>query len=1040
MKNTFFKSSVREIRKNLGRFLSIFSIAAIGVGFFAGVRASKPDMTDSADKYYVDQKLMDICISSPDGFTVSDIELIIEQTNAEVAGAYYADCLYSLSGKESAARFYSLIENINIPELTEGRLPENERECVAAANSLKADIHVGDTVKLTDNNADALKFDEYTVVGLVNSAMCVSASQFGTTDIGNGQISTVFFVSNTVFTSATYNQLWIYCDFLRRYNTYSDEYKRAVDDITERLDNIAENRLKSIMNGSYDYRLLNISKYNAELGQAVDEVYDSKEKLEQTNKELTITKNYIDRTEQLISEKSEQLSISAEQIQNSIDAELKSYEQQLQSAMKLKAEADALEVSYKELETEYYDTLKKADEVNLRLSAIENVESEEYNSVKKERDELINKSDELKKQYDAKKAEYDKKISEYETEYAKYDTAYSASKEAYNKLIDDSGIGGEEIMQMSLMNQMALAEYNQKVELYNAAYEQLNGSLSDVITAVSDIYSYFSKLWYISDRSDLPANAEYGENAERIGNIAKVFPAFFLLVAALVCLTTMTRMVDEQRTEIGTLKALGYSNAVISLRYVAYALCATLLGCALGLAVGFVLFPRVIMSAYTIIYTVPVMLTPFRWGEAIADTAVMSLCVTAAVFIACHGEFANCPNDLMRPKAPPKGKRILLERITFIWKSLPFTQKVTARNIFRYKKKMLMTVIGVAGCTALLVTGFGLKDSITDIVELQFSKIWQYDATVYFKDSAEAEDSIKASGCSSYLLTEQRTCTAENNGKSCEVIVTVPDNKDSIGDFILLSGRTADDKYSLNDSGCIITEKAAKLLGVSVGDSISIETSDGSLKSVAVNAVTENYAYHYVYISAEKYADLFEEEPVYNTALCKYSGTDSDEFAEKLLKSDNIVNVTLNQTTRDTFDDIIMILNIVVLVLIISAGALAFVVQFSLANINITERKREIATLKVLGFTRKETGSYIFRENLILTLFGTVFGLVFGYFLAMFVINTAEIDMVMFGRNIHPLSFVYSAVLTVVFTLFIGLFTRRKTEKISMTESLKSIE
>ena len=577
-------------------------------------------------------------------------------------------------------------------------------------------------------------------------------------------------------------------------------------------------------------------------------------------------------------------------------------------------------------------------------------------------------------------------------------------------------------------------------EQYDAALVKYNNDFSSFKNELNSKTEQLTALWHYSDLDSLPAYTEYGYNAQRIGNISKIFPVFFLLVAALVCLTTMTRMVDENRTQIGTRKALGIKDGSILNHYLSYAVLASLLGGIAGVVIGFKLFPKVIINTYNMLYLIPETITPFRWSLALVSLFVTLICIILTVVISCSAELFKTPARLLRPKAPQKGKKILLERIPFIWKPLTFIQKVTLRNIFRYKKRMIMTVLGIAGCTALVLTAFGLSDSINDIVKLQFNEVLKYDLSVYFTDAQKiAVDIEEQLPYNDYLFVMQKTATAQTEEGKQEVNIIVPSDSNRLSDFVWLRSRTTKEQYTLADNDIIISEKLAEILNVNAGDNIDIYLTNDNVKSFYVYAISENYAYHYVYMPQSLYSQTLGGIE-YNTAFCRVEQDKVAKVAESILQKGNAVSVTSQQEIEDNFSDVLSMLDSVIAVLIISAGALAFIVLFNLSNINITERKREVATLKVLGFTDAQTGSYIIRENIILSLIGTVVGLLLGKILTGFVVEQAEIDIVMFGRSIYTDSFILAAVITMIFAILVSLLMNIRIKHINMVESLKSVE
>ncbi len=557
--------------------------------------------------------------------------------------------------------------------------------------------------------------------------------------------------------------------------------------------------------------------------------------------------------------------------------------------------------------------------------------------------------------------------------------------------------------------------------------------------------------WFVFTRDSFPGYSGYSDDAERIGAVAKVFPLFFFLIAALVCLTTMTRMVEEERVQIGTLKALGYGSLTVSLKYLLYALLACAAGTVVGLALGFWLFPTVIMAAYNLMYEIPYRLTPPHADLSLISGLFAVVTILSATLTATLGELKATPAVLMQIKAPKPGKRILLERFQPLWRRLSFSNKVTARNIFRYKQRFLMTIIGIAGCTALLLTGFGLKDSISAIGTKQFAEIFVYDGTVYYDNekpetSSElpaklaAEPEVKSS---LQIFSETITLRPAGSGREFEASLVVPANASESGQYYNLRERVSGIELQLPDDGAILTEKLADLLNVKVGDIVSWTDSDQLTYKTLVAGVAENYLAHYIYMSPAYYDQITYQSPQYNSIAFNLNdpqAADEDSLAADLLATEGVLGVVFTAGISDQFGDVLGSLNTVVLVLIVSAGALAFIVLYNLTNINITERAREIATLKVLGFRDKEVSAYVYRENIVLAAIGTLVGLVTGYFLHGFVMNTMEIDSMMFGKQILPLSYVWSIVLTMAFAFLVNAFMYYRLIRIDMVESLKAGE
>lgn len=558
--------------------------------------------------------------------------------------------------------------------------------------------------------------------------------------------------------------------------------------------------------------------------------------------------------------------------------------------------------------------------------------------------------------------------------------------------------------------------------------------------------------WYVLDRNSIQTYVEFDMDAERIGAIGKVFPAIFFLVAALVSLTTMTRMIEEERTQIGTLKALGYSKASIAAKYLFYALSASVAGGILGVLVGSKVLPAVIIAAYSILYSnLKVVVLPLHMDLAVSSVLLAVACTVGAAYAACYKELLSTPAELMRPPAPKEGKRVLLERITFLWKRLNFTQKSTVRNLFRYKKRFFMTVFGIGGCMALLMVGFGLGDSIRQIVNNQYKNIWIYDGELTLDEDLERteEETLAAEVVEDYdnitqsMFVRQNSIDFEKDGVTKSGYLFVPEYMDQVSDFLVLKNRVTQERYALSNDGVIITEKLARLLGVSAGDQIILKDSDTKSHTVTVEAIAENYLYHYVYMTPALYEQLYGSEPDYNKLLLKFQDTSKEaqeQLGNELLSDDRVSSVSFVTELESKVQDMMRSLDLVVWVLIISAGLLAFVVLYNLNNINVTERRRELATIKVLGFYDNEVAEYVYRENVFLTVFGITAGIALGIVLHQFVIRTCEIDMIMFGRTIKPLSYLYSTLLTLFFTVAVNFSMYFKLKKIDMVESLKSIE
>lgn len=596
------------------------------------------------------------------------------------------------------------------------------------------------------------------------------------------------------------------------------------------------------------------------------------------------------------------------------------------------------------------------------------------------------------------------------------------------------------------------AEYDAE---YEENHQKLEDAKADIIQAKADLADVDVPEWYVLDRNYITTCVAYAQDSERIGNIGNVFPVIFFLVAALVSLTTMTRMVEEERVQIGTLKALGYRKSSIAAKYVMYAFLATMLGGTIGTLIGQIIFPAVIMNAYKIAYvTLTDFVTPIHLKYSLISMIAAVVSTTAATLAACYKELLAAPAELMRPAAPKIGKRVFLEKITFIWKHLNFSNKAAVRNLFRYKKRLFMTILGIGGCMGLLLVGFGVKDSIMTIGDRQYNSLHIYQVKMTLADAdtddekQEVLDSVlKEPTTKAAMLSHESTidaCCGTNGEKKQSTYLFIPSNADELDEFVSLQNRISGKKYTLDDEGVVITEKLAALLDISEGDDIYLEVSSLNYKPVKVMHIAENYYFHYVYMTPECYQSLFGKEVEYDEIFVVNKDAEDisyeNDFSAKYLDGSAVSGITFTRTISDRIESMITSMNIVTYVLVVSAGLLAFIVLYNLNNINISERQRELATLKVLGFYDGEISMYVFRENIMLTVLGTIFGIFFGIWLHRFVIMTVELDIMMLGRQIYTKSYIYSILLTIGFSIIVNIVMHWKMKKIDMIESLKSVE
>ena len=805
-------------------------------------------------------------------------------------------------------------------------------------------------------------------------------------------------------------------------------------------------------------------QYEEQEKQALEPIEQAKEELAQQEQSLAKLKETIEQMEQTLPQESEELLLAKKQYEEGQQKLAASKEQVEEQERDINAQLEQAKAPLLAAQKEYedglnaYNTKKSQTESQLneakeQLEAGEAKLKEAKSALEENKNQLLVKEKEFE-QARQQLIKSERQIKEGEQQLEQAEQTILEGKQELEK-------GQEEIEKNSQTleeSRQQLEEGKQdlekgKQELKDAEQEIKDGELElkEAKTKLKDAKAELADLdvpeYYSLDRGSIISAVSFGNDADRIKAIGEVFPAIFFLVAALVSLTTMTRMVESDRTQIGTLKALGYGKRSIAMRYILYALLATVIGSLIGMVIGQKLFPTVIITAYQMMYqTLPGVVSPLNLFYSVTSCLVAIVTILIATIFACYKELQEVPAGLMRPVAPKVGKRVLLERVPMIWNRLSFTSKVTVRNLFRYKKRFFMTIFGIGGCMALIIVGFGVQDSIFSIVNKQYGEIMNYDLAVSIKEGKDPNEIIAGeAGIEDSLNVWQTSvdASAKSGGKTWEAYVIVPEEKEAFQDYIHLHNRKSKEQYELSSDGVIISEKLGSLLGVEVGDTLVIHEEEQEEQTVTVEGIVENYLYHYIYMAPELYETLYKEEVSWNQILVKtedHSLEEQNEVSKELLQNDAVTSVTKMTESKRSISRMMDGMDIVIVVLVVSAGALAFVVLYNLNNINISERKRELATIKVLGFYDMETAEYVYRENVILTIFGILLGLGLGVILHHYVIITAELDMLMLGREVKPMSFVYGALLTGVFSAFVNFVLYYKLKKIDMVESLKSVE
>lgn len=1080
MKNALWKDIFRDIRKSKGRFISIASIIALGVMLFAGVKIAPIDMKATADKYYDDYNLMDLRVISTLGLTDEDVKDIKNIDGVlGVEPSKTLDVISKIDSDEFVIRVHSLPNNnlndgnedyINRLNLIEGHLPTKDGECVIARENFGSlNLKIGDKLNLNSGDdsdiKDNLTTNEYEVVGIVETPYYLS-DQIGNSSIGNGTVKTYMFINEFDFKSEVYTDIYVTVKDTKALNSYDETYFEVTDKVKESIENISN----VIIDRRYNEV---INEANEELNKGKDEYEAKKSEVEE---KLEKAQNEIDNSRKTLTEGEDELNSKKNELENSLkigqedilkaEQELNEKESEINEGINKFYEAkESIEQEFIKAEnsindSEVYlegllsqkssleDMLKDeslSDEekvsIEVKINSLDVIIKEANDKVNVAKSELQSKKDELlAKENDLNLAKIQIEEGRNKVNQSKVDLE-EAKKQGYSQI---------ENAKAEIENgKVKLAEGEKELEENKKkAEEELSKAREELEEAEEKISQIENPDFYVLDRKSHYSYVDYENSANSIDKLSNVFPVFFFVVAALVCLTTMTRMVDEQRVNIGTLKALGYDKGSIAKKFIVYALFASLIGCIVGIALGFTTLPLVIFDAYNILYILPKMTYVVHVPLAIMIFAVAIGVTTLSTYAACRIELIEVPSMLMRPKAPKEGKRILLEKIPFIWNRFNFIGKVTVRNIFRYKKRFLMTVIGISGSTALLVTGFGIKDSIKTIVSKQYGELTQYDVsinlngTINTDEKNNLEDYLKQdSKVSDFIFVRSESGEALSNEISKDVNIIVTHEDEKFDEFEHLQDRKTKETIILPKDGIAISEKLAKLLGVKVGDEIEIINNNDNKAQAKVGAIVEHYINHYIYIDADYYKEIFNKAPEENSIFVKVNNEDSiNEISNSLININGVSGVVSNSSIKDNFDNTIKSLDLVVLVMIFCAGALSFIVLYNLTNVNISERIREIATIKVLGFYDKEVSAYIFRENILLTVIGAIGGLFLGIAFHKFIMVTVEMDYVMFGRNIDVKSFIMAAILTIIFSLLVNCAMYYKLKKVEMVESLKSVD
>ena len=1067
-KNRLLTDFIREVRHTYSRFLSILLLSALAVAFLVGLRATAPDMEYTADNYYDSHHLMDGYVMSTMGLTQEDLQALAQADGVDqVEGAWSVDA----TAVDSIVSMRSMPEALNLLNVVEGRLPQQVDECVTEQMLLTAlGLEIGDTLSVTLEEADqdSLTRTSYTIVGTVQSPLYVGTDR-GSTTLGSGSIDAFVYIPGENFDLDVYTTAYFTGDGMEALNSYSQAYADQLSALVDSLDPLAQERASLRDEEVRSEAQKELDDARSELADAQKELDDAKKKLDDARAELDSGwadyESGLATLEQEIKDGQAKLNAARSQLEESqtryeqgkVDYQegLAQYQDGQTAYEENLAQLDAQQEEVAKGYEEYYDALKPFEGTPMYDQMVEQLapQKAKLDEAAAQIQAGYTQLAQVKTQLEESKAELDAAQAQLQDAAQQLDTGWAEYQSGQQTLDQEEARGRSQLAEAKAELDDGEAEYQKGLEEYEQAkadaQPELEQAQADIDQGQKDLDEMATCEWYVLGRDTNSGFVSYSQDAERVDNLSSIFPVIFFVVAALACLTTMTRMVEEQRTQIGSLKALGFSRLAISQKYIGYAFVASLVGGLIGLGVGATLIPAVIANAFQIMYAIPGLDYKMQLPLFVLAVLAAVACTTGAALWACLSTLIDTPANLMRPRAPKAGKRVFLEYIKPIWRRLSFTWKVSMRNLFRYQKRFWMTVIGIGGCTALIVTGFGLHESIFDVLDKQFDEISLYDATVGLDEdlTEEQKQGIEnyldgEEAVADYMFTYQQMMDASTIGTSYDVYLFAVDDVEEFGRFVDLRHRWDHSPVELDGSGVVIDEKLSELLGVSVGDTITLE-GDQRMEAVVAD-ITENYVYHYVYLTRDLYTQLYGEDYQNNVMLLAYQdgmGVDvSNQTSETLMKMDGVASYSYIATIRDSFADSMDAINYAVVIIIVAAAALAFVVLYNLTNINITERRSELATLKVLGFYDGETTAYVLRENVFLTIFGVILGLVLGRFLHSWMVLTVEVDLVMFGRTAPPYAYVLAAALTALFSLIVNVAAHFRLKKIDMVESLKTVE
>ena len=1063
MKQAYLKDSKKMFKNNFGRFVSIVLIIMLGTAFFIGMNSVSPAMKSTAEEYMKEKDVFDIALQSNLGYKNEDVDKFKENEHVkEVQGIHTCDVLAEFGEKDIAIRLASLKENSNMNknDISEGRDIEKDDECLVSSRIIDMyGYKIGEKIKVyrkDDTNLDDyLNYKEFEIVGVTKTPMYLSKF-YGNTSLLTGELNGYIMLKESAFKMEEYTAVYIKTDIDKNISRFSDEYKDKLDDIVPDIEKINENIAKEKYDNIHKESSDKISENEETIKKVEDYVDTVNNQIKQSQLQvnsgisdiLYVVANYYKSNSlyQRVIEKKNAITNLYEQL-NKYEEEQKKLEdvctELKPKTINLKSELEELENNIDKNLYEIYSLDEESEFVELSKKTNSmyydyNKKNEEYEEIDKSYQEKNTQLENTKKQV----TEIKENINSSQTEL--YNLFSSLEDLTYGINNNELSIKYQTIKESREQIEKA------KEELKNKNIEQKVAEAREKLNDKKDELNQFK---YVTEETPLYKNSGFKslkDDLEKIAIMGKIFPVMFFVVAALVTITTITRMIEEDRKNIGTLKALGYSKQTIISRYIKFALATAVMGVLLGTIIGTTLIVQILFVSYSSLYDLPNLSTRIDWKYTLIATIISLLSTVLVTLIITSKSLKENAASLMRPKATKEGKNILLEKIPFIWKRLDFLFKICFRNIFRYKRRLLMTLVGIAGCTALIYAGLGLQSAINGIGEKQFKNIRKLSMEVYLQKEL-SEEEIKE--VEKYVQDQehvkeltpvnQQTFTVEANDNTKDVFYIAMSGEDA-DKYIGLQERKSQDKLKLNDDGVIITEKLANILDVKVGEKIKIIDGDATA-SVKVTGISENYLYNYVYLTPGVYKRIHGKDIKYNEIFVNLtddnlSNDDEVKLSDKLKENDKVASIILEKNLNNEFQTSLGSLMSIVILFIGCASLLSFTVLVNLNNINIEERKRELATIKLLGFYKKELESYVFRENIILTIFGTILGLGLGMGILGIIIQSAEVETIFLAKDINIVNLFISAIVTISFTLITNLLMKKKIKNINMIDSLKSVE